>query len=106
MKKDKKKLLGKRIREIRKRKLINQEKLAELIGVEPASISNIENGKNYPSMSNLEMILNVLDASFLDVFDFEHKKESKDLTAEINEIMKKYPEKVEDFYKILKALTK
>ena len=66
---DKKILLGKRLRELRKRKGIKQEKLAELIGVEPASISNIENGKNYPSMTNLESILRVIECSFLEVFD-------------------------------------
>ena len=102
---DKKKLLGKRIREIRKSKGIKQEKLAELINVEPATISNIENGKNYPSMINLENIINILDSSFTDVFNFEHKDEAENLVEKINEIMKNNPEKVEDFYKIIKALT-
>ncbi len=103
---DKKQLLGKRLRELRKRKGIKQEKLAELIGVEPATISNIENGKNYPSMTNLEGILRVIESSFIEVFDFEHKKENETLIDEINEVMKKNPEKIEDFYKIIKALTK
>lgn len=103
---DKKILLGKRLRELRKRKGIKQEKLAELICVEPATISNIENGKNYPSMINLESILRVLDSSFLEVFDFEHKQNTDDLIEEINDLMRRNPEKVEDFYKILKALTK
>ncbi len=103
---DKKILLGKRLRELRKRKGIKQEKLAELICVEPATISNIENGKNYPSMINLESILRVLDSSFLEVFDFEHKKNTELLVEEINEVMKNNPEKIEDFYKIIKALTK
>lgn len=103
---DKKKLLGKRLREIRKRKGIKQEKLAELIGVEPATISNIENGKNYPSMINLDGIIEVLGSSFTEVFDFEHKSENEDLVLQINELMKKNPERIEDFYKIIKALTK
>lgn len=103
---DKKILLGKRLRELRKRKGIKQEKLAELICVEPATISNIENGKNYPSMINLESILRVLDSSFSEVFDFEHKKNTELLVEEINEVMKNNPEKIEEFYKIIKALTK
>ena len=103
---DKKILLGKRLRELRKRKGIKQEKLAELICVEPATISNIENGKNYPSMINLESILRVLNSSFLEVFDFEHKKNTELLVEEINEVIKNNPEKIEDFYKIIKALTK
>ena len=103
---NKKILLGKRLRELRKRKGINQEKLAELISVEPATISNIENGKNYPSMMNLEAILNVLGFNFVDVFDFEHKKTTEDLLNEINEKLKNHPEKIEDIYKIVMALTK
>lgn len=103
---DKKKLLGNRIRELRKRANINQEKLAELISVEPATISNIENGRNYPSMFNLESIIQALNTTFLDVFDFEHKNTNENLLKEINQILSANPEKIEDFYKIAKALTK
>lgn len=103
---DKKKLLGNRIRELRKRANINQEKLAELISVEPATISNIENGRNYPSMLNLESIIEALNTTFLEVFDFEHKNTNENLLKEINLILTTNPEKIEDFYKIAKALTK
>ena len=103
---DKKKLLGKRIRELRKRRNINQEQLAELIGVEPATISNIENGKNYPSMINLENIMNALGVTFLDVFDFEHVDTAQNLIERINEVLNSNPDKLQDFYKIITALTK
>lgn len=99
-------LLGKRLRELRKRKGINQEKLAELVNVDPATISNIENGKNYPSMINLENILTVLEISFAEAFDFEHKNTSKNLIKQINQLMEANPDKLEDFYKIIVALTK
>ena len=95
-----------RLRELRKRKGINQEKLAELIDVDPTTISNIGNGKNYPSMINLENLLNVLDCSFIEAFDFEHKNTNENLLKEINLILTTNPEKIEDFYKIAKALTK
>ncbi len=42
---NKKELLGKRLKGIKERRGINQEKLAELIDVDPTTISNIENGK-------------------------------------------------------------
>ena len=103
---NKKQLLGKRLREIRKRKGINQEKLAELIDVDPTTISNIENGKNYPSMINLENIIKVLDVTFTEVFDFEHKNNSENLIVQKNEKLKANPDKLEDFYKIIIALTK
>ncbi len=103
---NKKELLGKRLRELRKRRGINQEKLAELIDVDPTTISNIENGKNYPSMINLENMLKVLNSSFLEAFDFEHKNTGDNLIIQINNQLKNNPEKIEDFYKIVMALTK
>ncbi len=103
---DTKKLLGRRLRELRKRKGFNQEKLAELISVEPATISNIENGKNYPSMMNLESIVKVLNCTFSEAFDYEHKNTEENLLEQINQVLKNNPEKIEDFYKIVMALTK
>ena len=103
---DKKILLWKRLRDLRKRKGISQEKLAELINVDPTTISNIENGKNYPSLINLENLLDVLESSFLEAFDFNHKNDQKNLINEITEILKDNPKKLEDFYKIVIALTK
>ena len=99
-------LLGKRIRELRKQKGLSQEKLSEIIDVDPTTISNIENGKNYPSLMNLENILTALGRTFTEAFDFEHKKNTIDLIKEINQKMKDHPDKIEDFYKIIMALTK
>lgn len=101
---DNKVLLGKRIRELRKRNNLKQEKLAELVGLEPTSISNIENGYNYPSFQNLEKIANALNVTFVDIFKFEQHKETENLIVEINQILKNNPEKTKDFYKIIKAL--
>lgn len=101
---DTKILLGKRLREIRKRKKLKQEQLAELINVEPASISNIENGRNFPSLQTLENIIRTLDTSFSEIFEFEHKKEVANLLDEINTLLKNNPDRIEDIYKIIKAL--
>lgn len=101
---DRRKTLGQRIKELRKRKGISQEKLAELVGLEPPSICNIETGRNYPTFQNLEKIIDVLDVNFLDVFKFEQHQNPNDLIAEINFLLKNNPDKIKDFYKILKAL--
>ena len=101
---DNKKLLGKRLQELRKRKGLKQEQLAEFCNVEPASISNIENGRNYPSFQTLENIIKILEVSFIDVFKFEHKQNHQDLLSEINMILNQNPQKIEDIYKIVKAL--
>ncbi len=99
-----KKLIGSRIRELRKNKNINQEQLAELVGVEPTSVSNIENGRNYPSFNTLEKMVEVLGITFNDIFIFQHHQDIKDLKKEINEIINNNPDRLKDFYKILKAL--
>ena len=101
---DKRKVLGARIRELRKRKGISQENLAELVGVEPPSICNIETGRNYPTFQTLEKIVNVLELTFSDVFKFEQHQEASDLLIEIDNLLKQNPERIQDFYKILKAL--
>lgn len=101
---DKKKLLGKRIKELIKQKHISQEKLAELIGVEPTTLSNIVTGRNYPLISTLEKILAVLDADFSDVFYFEHHNNDEDLKFEIEQLLLNNPDRMKDFYKIARAL--
>lgn len=99
-----KKILGNRIKELRKRKKLSQEQLAELVQLEPPSICNIENGKNYPTIQNLEKIVNVLDVSFMDVFNFEHLQSNEDLKSEIDIILNNNPDRIRDFYKIIRAL--
>ena len=99
-----KKLLGKRIQEIRKSKKLTQEQVAELVGIEVVSLSNIENGKYYPTAENLEKIINILDVSAEKLFCFGHHETPENLVSEIVEILEKNPDKIKDFYKILKAL--
>ena len=41
--------LGENIRKIRKRFKLTQDNFSEIIGIEPSSLSNIENGKSFPS---------------------------------------------------------
>lgn len=48
--------IGKRIKKIRLRKGLSQEKFGEIIGVKKAAISKIENGENSLSKRNLETI--------------------------------------------------
>ena len=99
-----KKSLGLRIKELRKSKKLSQEQLAEKIDLEPPSVCNIENGKNYPSLQNMEKIVNVLGVSFVDIFQFEHQKQNEDLVKEINRFLKDNPDKIKYIYKITKAL--
>ena len=69
---DKKKLLGKRIKELRKAKGYTQEKLAELIDIETCSLSAIEIGRHYPSMPTLAKIAESLNVELKNLFEFGH----------------------------------
>ncbi len=100
-----KKLLGKRIKEIRRNKGLTQDELAEKIGIESGSISNIENGKYYPTADNLEKIIKALNISPQNLFVIEHNQDNDVLLNEINLILEENPDKIKEFYKILKALT-
>ena len=53
---DNKKLLGKRIKEIRKQKNLTQEQLAQRSGIRQSNISLIENGNCSPTISTLQQI--------------------------------------------------
>ncbi|MBR1681135.1 helix-turn-helix transcriptional regulator [bacterium] len=78
-----KKLLGKRLQEIRKAKKLTQEQVAEMIGVETPSISNIENGKYYPGAENLDKLMQALGIRPNELFNCECFAEPKELIAEM-----------------------
>lgn len=102
---NKKQLLGRRIKEFIKKRKIRQDELAEKVGIEPTALSNIVTGRNYPLISTLEKILDVLEVSFVEVFNFEHLDSCDNLKSEILKILDNNPDKIKDFYKIVKALT-
>ena len=71
MKKNKKELLGLRLKEYRENRKLTQDKLAEMVGIDPKHLSRIENGRNYPSLETLEKILDSLDVSYEEIFNFK-----------------------------------
>jgi len=71
--KDIKILLGKRIKELRKKMNISQQELAAIINIDPRNLSNIECGISFPSKVLLE-ISKALKVSLAELFDFEHQK--------------------------------
>ena len=83
-----KKLLGKKLQEIRKKKKLTQEYVAEFVGIETSSISNIENGKYYPSAENLEKIMQILNITPSELFLFESLNKKEILIDEMLSSMK------------------
>ena len=79
-----KKALGENIRKIRKKIGLTQDLFSGKIGIEPSSLSNIENGKSFPSALTIiqiqkkfnivpNEILNVDSINFKDI-DYINKK--------------------------------
>lgn len=83
---NKKETFGKRFKEIRKKFGYTQEKMAEIAGIEPQSISKIESGKNFPLLSNLEKIANKLGIELEDFFCYKHKVSSENLKKDLLDI--------------------
>lgn len=81
MSKSKKKFLGERIRHIRKRDGLSQEQFAELIGIDPNSVSRIECGVHYPSLDTLEKIATVLKVEIRELFLFNSKETAGEMRA-------------------------
>jgi len=68
--KDLKSLLGRRIKELRNKKGLSQQELAEMVNIDQRSLSSIECGNTFPSKS-LIMLAHALNVSISDLFDFE-----------------------------------
>lgn len=84
------KKFGKRLKEIRKRRNISQEELAELVGMEPNNISKLELGEHLPKKENLEKLCEVLEIEPKELFDFGHLKTKSELVKDITETIGKF----------------
>ena len=96
--------IGKRIKELRKKKNFSQEKLAEMADIAQNTLSYIENGNNFCSVDTLEKIITALEVEPNELFDFGHQKNDDELLTEINNMLSKNPEKLKEIYKIIRAV--
>lgn len=68
--------IGSNIKEIRKRKGYSQEELAEFAKVNLRTIQRIENNKNEPRGTTLNLICSALDITTEDIFDYGKEENS------------------------------
>ena len=80
--------LGKRIKKIRESKNFTQEYLAELVGIEQATLSNIERGKSYPSVDTLQKIADSLGVEPYLLYKIEENKSTQLIIEEISTAIK------------------
>ena len=79
--------------------------MAEKLNIAERNISKIECGDNFPRPDKLSKLAIILGVNVQDLFNFNHFKNEKNLTAEIIDLINANPERLIDIYKIVKALT-
>ena len=99
---DIKKLLGKRIKEIRTAKRYTQEYLAELTGLGSTSISKIENGLYHPTDDNLDKISKALDVEPYKLYKYDHLRSANEMREILHDkINNLQDDKLKLIYKIV-----
>ena len=102
-----KKHFGARVKEIRERKGLNQEQLAEVIGLESRHISRIETGKSFTTIENISKIAKALDVDIDALFKFNHKNDRDIIIKEINNYLKDANDnQVETAFRLMQVLFK
>lgn len=80
-----KKLLGAKIRYIRKTKKISQETLSEMTDISPRQMVRIEMGQSFPTLENLEKIADALDVSVQSLFENDYYDSTENLKKRLYE---------------------
>ncbi|MBE7710887.1 MAG: helix-turn-helix transcriptional regulator [Cyanobacteria bacterium SIG31] len=101
------KQLGKRIQYLRKQRGFSQEKFAEAIDIATTSLSYIETGRGFMSLTTLEKMTEVLDVELHEIFQFISIKTNDEmydyLIKKITDI-KDDNDKLKTVYSILKNI--
>lgn len=105
---DIKKQLGSKIKRIRQKEGLTQEQFAEKINIATRTLAGIEIGESFVSAQTIENILNYAEITFEDFFISSHLRPSDELLNDIYiylEKIKDNRDKVENIYKVVKALS-
>lgn len=87
MSKELKKVFGSRVRHYRNLLGYSQEKLAELVGISSHTVSYIERGKNFLSMTKLSVLCNALEVEPYQLFIDKDFNPDVDKINEINRLL-------------------
>ena len=99
-------IVGKRIKEARKKKGLTQEQLVEQMGVSIAYLSKIETGKIHINLERLSQICNILDVTEGEILNGVSNKSDIYLNSEFSAILKKCNPKQQHLaYRILQSIS-
>lgn len=99
-----KKLLGLRIKEIRKSLNMTQERLAELVGIGTPNISYIENGKFAPSVDTLEKMAKVMNVKPYEFYMFDHLDDIDSIKKELFNNLEQNDKLLRMMYKFYRSI--
>lgn len=105
---DIKRELGSKIKRLRHKRGLTQEKFAEKLNISTYTLIGIETGKNFMTAQTMAKIIECLGISLDELFCAEHLKPTNELLEDIHNIInniKDDRDKVEEIYKILRAIT-
>ncbi len=98
------KLFGEKVRILRKRKHLSQERLAEKANLHPTYIGVIERGEQAPTLDTIEKIARALDIEIKDLFLFSSGKTDKIKEEIIGFLVGKDSKTLQKILNIIKAL--
>lgn len=99
------KLIGKRIKELRKSANYTQDEFSELLNIDSKHLSRIECAKVQPSLNLIKKISEILNIEIGYFFKVNHLNSKDNLVKSINQILANLPEdKIRLFYKILESI--
>lgn len=81
-------LLGKRVAELRNKRGLTQEKLAELTNYSTNHIAKLESARTNPSFELIVAIATVLQVEISELFAFEQQKTPEYIKKELQKIIK------------------
>jgi len=102
-----KKELGEKIKTLRKKKSLTQERLAEMVNISTRNLSGIEAGANFVKAETLEKILTALNCTTEELFSNNHIKDNDELLADIQnslEMVKNDKAKLRAIYRIINCI--
>ncbi len=80
-----KKLIGKRLKELRRSKQLSQEQLAEKADINSKYLSRMERGTENPTLDMLIKLSNALEVEMWEMFDFGHVAGQRELRQAIQD---------------------
>jgi len=100
-------LFGKKLKDLRKKRGLTQEKFAEMVDLETGSIGMIEIGQRAASFETIDKIASSLGINYYELFDFEELETQNTIEKAIIKEINKLDEKTLKFIlKFIKDISK